>query len=174
MTNFRLGSKSLVRSTRRYTNYHTGTNYRAGHVENLRHRPSEIYLAVVPPSTGKLIPVMKLLWSEARKRAAAASSSGDPSRPMGTILRKYSVPSGAFFEPSRIMGVSVGPVLITFARMPRLASSSVQVLTNETKAAFAAAYVPKPAIPMSNAADPARMMDAFSASNGSAFCTVKY
>ena len=29
-------------NSRRYTNSHTGTNYRAGQVENLRHRHSEI------------------------------------------------------------------------------------------------------------------------------------
>ena len=71
------------------------------------------------------------------------------------------------------MGVSVGPGLITFARIPRLANSAVQVRTKETKAAFVAEYVPKPGMPICHAADPERMIDALSASNGSAFCTVK-
>jgi hypothetical protein len=72
------------------------------------------------------------------------------------------------------MGVSVNPGLITFARMPRLASSAVQVQTNETKAAFVAEYGPKPGTPMCHAADPGRMIDDLSASSGTAFCTVKY
>jgi hypothetical protein len=72
------------------------------------------------------------------------------------------------------MGVSVGPGLITFARMPQLANSAVQVRTKETKAAFVAEYAPKPGTPICHAADPEMMMDALSASSGSAFCTVKY
>src|SRR5260370_25969335 len=72
------------------------------------------------------------------------------------------------------MGVSVGPGLITFARMPRLANSAVQARTKETKAAFVAEYGPKSGTPICHAADPERMIDALSASSGSAFCTVKY
>lgn len=71
------------------------------------------------------------------------------------------------------MGVWVGPGLIRFARMPRPANSAVQVLTNETKAAFVAAYAPKPGTPICHVGEPERMMDALSASSGSAFCTVK-
>ena len=97
------------------------------------------YLEAVPPSTGKSIPVMKLLSSEARNTAAAARSSAVPSGPIGIIFRKYSlVPSGDPLEPIWIMGVSVGPGLITFARIPRLANSAVQVRTKETNAAFVA------------------------------------
>jgi hypothetical protein len=46
------------------------------------------YLEAVPPSTGKSMPVMKLLSSEARNTAADASSSAVPSRPIGIIFRK--------------------------------------------------------------------------------------
>jgi hypothetical protein len=42
----------------------------------------------VPPSTGKSIPVMKLLSSEARNTAADAISSAVPSRPIGIIFLK--------------------------------------------------------------------------------------
>src|SRR6516164_2427372 len=133
------------------------------------------YLEDVPPSTGKSIPVMKLLSSEARNTAAEASSSGVPSRPIGIIFRKHSlVPSGDPLDPTWTMGVSVGPGLITFARMPRPANSAVQVRTKETKAAFVAEYAPYPGMPICHAADPERMIDALSASSGSAFCTVKY
>src|SRR5580704_12927116 len=101
------------------------------------------YLDAVPPSTGRSMPVMKLLSLEARNTAADASSSAVPSRPIGIIFRKYSlVPSGDPLEPTWIMGVSVGPGLITLARMPRLAHSAVQLLTKETKAAFVAEYAP--------------------------------
>jgi hypothetical protein len=58
--------------------------------------------------------------------------------------------------------------------MPRLANFAVQVRTKETKAAFVAEYAPKPGTPICHAADPEMMMDALSASSGSAFCTVKY
>src|SRR6516225_8963741 len=44
------------------------------------------YLEAVPPSTGKSIPVMKLLSSEARNTAADAISSAVPSRPIGIIF----------------------------------------------------------------------------------------
>ena len=77
--------------------------------------------------------------------AADASSSPIPSRPMGIILRKYSlVPSSDPLAPTSTMGVSVGPGLITFARMPRMASSAVQARTKETKAALLAEYAPRP------------------------------
>src|ERR1700722_19654513 len=72
------------------------------------------------------------------------------------------------------MGVSVGPGLITFAGMPRLANSAVQLLTKEAKAAFVGEYALYPGIPTCHAADPESMIDALLASSGSAFCTVKY
>jgi hypothetical protein len=39
----------------------------------------------LPPSTKNSVPVMKLLWPEARKSNAAASSSGLPTRPIGIL-----------------------------------------------------------------------------------------
>src|SRR5215469_8172447 len=136
---------------------------------------SRLYLEATPPSTGRSIPVMKLLSSEARNTAADAISSAVPSRPIGIIFRKYSlVPSGDPLEPTWTIGVSVGPGLITLARMPRPANSAVQVRTKDTKAAFVAEYAPYPGKPICQAADPDRMIEAFSASTGSAFCTVKY
>jgi hypothetical protein len=71
------------------------------------------------------------------------------------------------------MGVSVGPGLITFARMPRPANSAVQVRTKETKAAFVAEYALKPGMPICYAAAPERIIEPLLASSGSAFCTVK-
>ena len=46
-------------------------------------RPASVQTCTSPPSTCKSIPVMKLLSSDARNRAAEASSSGRPMRPMG-------------------------------------------------------------------------------------------
>jgi len=72
--------------------------------------PVPDYLETVPPSTGRSMPVMKLLSSEARNTTADASSSAVPSRPVGIIFRKYSlVSSGDPLEPTWTMGVSVGP-----------------------------------------------------------------
>jgi hypothetical protein len=51
-------------------------------------------------------------------------------------------PPEILIEPTWIMGVSVGPGLITFARTARLANSAVQLRTKETKAAFVAEYAP--------------------------------
>lgn len=54
----------------------------------LRAKPRASYLETVPPSTGRSMPVMKLLSSEARNTAADASSSTVPSRPIGIIFLK--------------------------------------------------------------------------------------
>jgi len=48
--------------------------------------PVPDYLETVPPSTGRSMPVMKLLSSEARNTTADASSSAVPSRPVGIIF----------------------------------------------------------------------------------------
>jgi|HubBroStandDraft_6_1064221.scaffolds.fasta_scaffold131237_2 hypothetical protein len=63
-----------------------------------------------------------------------------PSESSSGSIRLY--PPEILIEPTWIMGVSVGPGLITFARMPRLANSAVQLRTKETKAAFVAEYAP--------------------------------
>jgi hypothetical protein len=42
-----------------------------------------------PPSISRLLPVMKVLWSEARNSTASATSSGRPIRPRGTWLARY-------------------------------------------------------------------------------------
>jgi hypothetical protein len=92
--------------------------------------------------------VRNLLSSGARNTGADASSSAVPSRPIGIIFRKYwLVPSGDPLEPTWSMGVSADPGLITFARMPRLANSAVQLRRKETKAAFVAEYGRNPVRP---------------------------
>src|SRR6202035_5610402 len=54
-------------------------------------------IAVMPPSTGRSTPAMKLASSETRNKAVDAISSGRPSRPNGTAAancaRAWSAPS---------------------------------------------------------------------------------
>lgn len=78
----------------------------------------------MPPSIDSSAPAMKLLSSEARNRAAAATSSGRLMRPSGMkLLRVFLTSSVA----ATIVGVLMGPGLSVFTRMPQPASSFVQV-----------------------------------------------
>src|SRR5207302_11014256 len=71
----------------------------------------QFQIAVMPPSTGRSTPAMKLASSEARNKAADAISSGRPSRPNGTEAanwtRAWSAPSLVGACCSKI-GVSIG------------------------------------------------------------------
>src|SRR5438132_13568143 len=98
-------------------------------------------IAVMPPSTGRSTPAMKLASSDARNKAVDAISSGRPSRPNGTAAanwaRAWSAPSlvGACWSK---IGVSIGPGLIALTRMRRSFNSAVQVRTKERTAALVA------------------------------------
>jgi hypothetical protein len=63
-------------------------SYSRGGSCSVRLSPLTDYLETVPPSTGKSIPVMKLLSSEAWNTAADASSSAVLSHPIGIIFLK--------------------------------------------------------------------------------------
>src|ERR1700752_994736 len=98
-------------------------------------------IAVMPPSTGRSTPAMKLASSDARNKAVDAISSGRPSPPNGTAAanwaRAWSAPSlvGACWSK---IGVSIGPGLIALTRMRRSFNSAVQVRTKERTAALVA------------------------------------
>ena len=99
-----------------------------------RQRQSQI--AVIPPSTARSTPAMKLASSDARNEAVDAISSGRPSRPNGTAAanweRAWSAPSFVGACCSKI-GVSIGPGLIAFTRMRRSFNSTVHVRTSERR-----------------------------------------
>src|SRR5580658_5966860 len=98
-------------------------------------------IAVMPPSTGRSTPAMKLASSDARNKAVDAISSGWPSRPNGTAAanweRAWSAASLVDACCSKI-GVSIGPGLIALTRTRRSFNSAVQVRTNERTAALVA------------------------------------
>src|SRR3979490_2278468 len=91
------------------------------------------------------MPVMKLLSLDARNRAAAASSSGRPSRPMGVAAAKEAFAASAcsfVLNCPSMIGVSVAPGLNVLTRIPRSLSSVVHVLAKERTAALVATYTP--------------------------------
>jgi hypothetical protein len=66
----------------------------------------------IPPSTNSSMPVMKLLSSEARKRTAEASSSGEPILPNGMEAAISALNcASCSFDGARLRrpGVSMGP-----------------------------------------------------------------
>ncbi len=85
---------------------------------------------------------MKLLSSEARNTAAAAISSGLPSRPSGTPAasdaNSGSTPVASPASPAS-PGVRTGPGTSVLTRMLRSTSSAAQVRPNDRIAAFVAA-----------------------------------
>ena len=85
----------------------------------------------VPPSTNNSVPVMKLESPEARNSAAVAISRGCPKRPMGIIEANFALTSWGMGSK---IAVSMGPGLMTFTRILRSLSSSVQVRANERTA----------------------------------------
>src|SRR5690606_12045727 len=81
--------------------------FRSAHPETLQ-----------PPSTGRTTPVTNLASSEARYRAAAATSSGAPKPPVrGCLVRISSTISGVDWA-RRLMGVRMSPGASALTRMP--------------------------------------------------------
>ena len=70
----------------------------------------------LPPSTNSSIPVTKLESSDARNKAALATSSGSPIRPIGMVDTIRAITSG---DCRLASGVLIGPGLTTFERMRR-------------------------------------------------------
>ena len=112
----------------------------------------------------------KLESSEARNSAALAISSDVPMRPMGTLETIRAMASGG---APLAKGVSVGPGLKTFERIPRSFNSTVQAHTKLRIAALVAPYTQNPGVPLMLPTEPVRMIEAPSFNSGSAFCTVK-
>src|ERR1700729_345986 len=75
-----------------------------------------------PPSTTRLLPVKKLLASDARKSTAGAISCGSPTRRNGvnSIQRSY---HSLFAIPPWLIGVFTYPGEIQLTRTPRCAHS---------------------------------------------------
>jgi hypothetical protein len=104
----------------------------------------------MPPSTQRSIPVMNELSSEARKTAAAVTSSALPKRPMGIweVAKFANWVTSSFVKPDfPNIGVSIGPGLMAFTRILRSLRSEVQDLAKERTAALLALYTLKPPIP---------------------------
>src|SRR5258706_3345123 len=128
-----------------------------------------------PPSTNTSLPVIKLLSSEARNKAAAAVSSGLPTRSSGAWLARSARSASCipvFASPLRRPGVVVAPGESTLTRMPVPFRSSGQLPPTFRIAAFVALYTLKAGVPMEPVVDPMRMMEPPARINESAFCTV--
>src|SRR3989338_2830771 len=80
-------------------------------------RHCKSYLAVHPPSTTRLCPVMKLDSSNARKTAALPMSSGFPNLPTGVLAISDSLVA---LSPSMpfVISVTITPGFIAFTVIP--------------------------------------------------------
>ena len=87
-----------------------------------------------PPSTIRLMPVMKLDRGEHRKYAASARSAGWPARPSGTLATASAKGPGFL----AVNGVSVMPGDNALTRMPSGASSIAATRTAWFTPAFVA------------------------------------
>src|SRR5713226_2072249 len=82
------------------------------------------HLQVKPPSTTREAPVIYLASSEARNRAAYATSHASPIFPIGTCASRRRIISStppdpyAFSRGVRIIGVFINPGRTQFARTP--------------------------------------------------------
>jgi signal recognition particle receptor subunit beta len=95
-------------------------------------RATKIYTAVLPPSTGRIAPWMKLARSVARNTIASAISSGAAVRPAGACAAScYSAPPIA-----AVPSVRVGPGLTAFTRTPLGPYSAAHALVNRLMAAL--------------------------------------
>src|SRR6478735_11120719 len=92
----------------------------------------KIYTAVLPPSTGRIAPWMKLARSVARNTIASAVSSGSAGRPAGACAASCCSASPIAAVPS----VRVGPGLTAFTRTPLGPYSAAQALVNRLIAAL--------------------------------------
>src|ERR1700722_5343608 len=88
-----------------------------------------------PPSTTRLLPVKKLLASEARKSTAGAISCGSPTRRSGVNSIQRSYHSWIAIPPC-VIGVFTYPGEIQFTRTPRSAHSPASDLVNMMTAAL--------------------------------------
>jgi hypothetical protein len=84
--------------------------------------------AVWPPSTANTAPVTYDASSEARNSAAAASSAGSASRPIGIACPNARSSSGLITAWS--IGVAVGPGAIALTRTPAAAWSTAIALVS--------------------------------------------
>jgi hypothetical protein len=73
-------------------------------------------ICALPPSTNSSIPVTKLAPSDARNKAALATSSGSPMRPIGTVDTIRAITSA---DCRLTSGVLIGPGLTTLERIRR-------------------------------------------------------
>jgi uncharacterized protein (DUF169 family) len=80
-------------------------------------------LAVLPPSTLRICPVMNEASSDAMKTIACACSSERPRRPIGTVVTRAAFFSGVPVKRVN-MPVSTGPGATAFTRIPDWAVSS--------------------------------------------------
>src|SRR5262249_41174048 len=97
------------------------------------------------------VPVRKLLSSDARNKAAFATSSGLPSRPIGIMVSRpeRACSTCSFVSPTLFQnGVLIGPGLTALTRILRSLSSTAQVRANDRTAALVALYTVGPAIPL--------------------------
>src|SRR5271169_6605978 len=85
--------------------------------------PGHDQLAVLPPSTLRIWPVMNEASSDAMNTIALASSSERPRRPIGTPVIRADLFSGVPVKRVN-MPVSVGPGATALTRTPDLAVSS--------------------------------------------------
>jgi len=117
-----------------------------------------------PAVDGISAPVMKDASCDARNATVPAISSGCPIRFIGTMeIKPLSISSIVSLEsPVRAnpAGVSIGPGLTAFTRMPRSTSSAAIDRVNERSAAFVAAYAVPFGTPISPATEVFTMIEA--------------
>jgi hypothetical protein len=92
---------------------------------------------VYPPSTTRLLPVKKLLASEARKTTAAETSRGSPTRAMGVNLSQ-SLYHSVRAIPILVSSVPMYPGEMELTRTPRFAHSPANDLVSMITPAFEA------------------------------------
>ena len=103
--------------------------------------------AVKPPSTGGATPSTRLAAGLHNQRAAAATSSGRPGRPIGWSRIISFIASGWFSIMSAAMGVSIKPGQTALMRMPSGAESIAALLVSPMTPCLVAWYVARPACP---------------------------
>src|SRR6266542_651692 len=127
-----------------------------------------------PPSTTSSWPVMYDARADSRKATASAMSSGSPSRPSATWLRKYSRTwSLPPVTPSNI-SVATWPGVMVLTLMPRSARSGASVRARLSTAALLAAYTDARPTPRCTSQEAFSTTEPPPSNNGSAFWTVKY
>ena len=90
----------------------------------------------MPPSTRKVLAVMKLDSSEARKSTALAISSGSPKRPIGTCTSRRAARSTSLANSSLSSGVFTGPGHSAFTRIALAGELHPELATHREHAAL--------------------------------------